>query len=249
MEVLVEYLRKDYKSTIAQIENLTSHGEITFDLLHTVMVPRSTLATVCPITGEPRALHLVSATKIVTQCGALYDLLCESIDAIDNANTDGWGSDNSTEAEVRKAGGGLQFGKVQNRVIIPEFGGTIDINTLDAYPIKYHPNEAELRKTLLARGQKWVSLKGVHHVQYNGTGAHCLSSGKKPIKYNVGVHLSFPIRVCFDTLLQVNSRVMIDRACFRRLNPNYQFPVIKQEVPEASHDYDPSIHSVDPSKC
>ncbi|THG95113.1 hypothetical protein EW026_g6481 [Hermanssonia centrifuga] len=230
VEVLVEYLRKDYKSTIAQIENLTSHGEITFDLLHTVMVPRSTLATVCPITGEPRALHLVSATKIVTQCGALYDLLCESIDAIDNANTDGWGSDNSTEAEVRKAGGGLQFGKVQNRVIIPEFGGTIDINTLDAYPIKYHPNEAELRKTLLARGQKWVSLKGVHHVQYNGTGAHCLSSGKKPIKYNV------------------NSRVMIDRACFRRLNPNYQFPVIKQEVPEASHDYDPSIHSVDPNR-
>jgi hypothetical protein len=39
VDVLVEYLLRDYHQTITSIENLTSHGEITFDLLYAVMVP------------------------------------------------------------------------------------------------------------------------------------------------------------------------------------------------------------------
>lgn len=40
VKVLVdEYLRKDYRATLATIEHMHSHGEITFDLLYSVMVP------------------------------------------------------------------------------------------------------------------------------------------------------------------------------------------------------------------
>lgn len=185
--VLIDYIRKDFKSTIATIANLTSHGEITFDLLYAIMVPRTVLVTTCPVTGEPRALRLISATKIRTMSGALFDLLCESMDAVDDNNA--MAGDISAEAEVRRAGGGRAFGKVQNRVIIVGFMGTVKINTLEAYPIKYHANETELRKQLLERGRKWTSLRGVHHMQYKGTAALVSGTGggMKVIKYNVSL--------------------------------------------------------------
>ncbi|KAH8080729.1 P-loop containing nucleoside triphosphate hydrolase protein [Cristinia sonorae] len=218
--VLIEYLRKDYRSTLASIASLTTHGEITFNLLYAVMVPRTILVTECPSTGEPRALQLMSATKILTMSGGFYDLLCESIDAVDQVaqNLDSWGGGggNSVEAEVKKAGGGKPFGRVQNRVIIPAFKGAVKINSLDAYPLKFHHAQSELKLKLLARGKKWVEMKGIHHMQYKGSAAWytSMSNGnKKLIKYNV------------------NSRIMVDRGNFKRLNPNYDLPVIKAPPP------------------
>ena len=73
---------------------------------------------------------------------------------------------------------------MSNRVLIPEFKGTLKISDLDCYPIKYHANEVELRKALVARGRKWASYRGVHHVLYKGTAVFC-PPGCKPIKYNV----------------------------------------------------------------
>ena len=191
VSILIDYLNRDYKSTIATIRRLTSLGEITFDLLYAIMVPRTTLVTTCPVTGEPRALQLVSATKVLTMTGAFYDLLCESVDAVDVVETDGWGAapDNTPDLELRRAGLGKAVGRVNSRVIIPQFGGQLKINELDTYPIQFHANEAELRKILLARGRKWIGLKGVHHVQYRGTASLCISGGgaacKRYVKYNV----------------------------------------------------------------
>ncbi|KAJ3556388.1 hypothetical protein NM688_g2058 [Phlebia brevispora] len=59
--VLVEYLRREYKGTLTTIRKLIAHGEITWDLLYAIMVPRTILVTTCEVTGEPRALRLVSA--------------------------------------------------------------------------------------------------------------------------------------------------------------------------------------------
>lgn len=188
---LIEYLHKDYRTTIASIARLTSHGEITFELLYAVLVPRSLLLTSCPITGEPRAVQLVSATKVVTETGrAFYDVLCESLDADDEEYVDSHA--HSADAELRKAGAGRRFGRVSHRIIIPGFQGTLKINELDTYPIKYHVNEAELRKALIARGRKWAAYQGVHHVQYKGTAAFCTGGNggcKRVVKYNVCAHV------------------------------------------------------------
>ncbi|KAL4244344.1 hypothetical protein ABKN59_010662 [Abortiporus biennis] len=224
LKVLLDYLRKDYRATIAKIASLISHGEITYDLLYAIMVPHSTLITECPVTGEPRALELMSATRVSHR---FYDLLCESIDAIDhNNNNAGSFNHHSAEDEIDKAGLGKSFGRVQNRVIIPAFKGTVNINSLSVYPIKYHVREQEVRKVLVERGKKWESLRGIHHMQYKGAAAWVITqmNGKKTVKYNV------------------NSRIMIDRVNFRRLNPNYELPVIKAEstadnLPTAYDDY------------
>jgi len=199
VDVLIEYLRRDYRQTIASIENMTSHGEITFDLLYAVMVPRSTVITHCPVTGEIRALQLVSITKVATPSGFLYTLICEGIDADDSDDSSSTG-----------------FYRTQSRIILPDFEGTVKINSLDAYPIQYHPQETELRRSLVARGLKWSKLTGVHHMSYKGTaGFRCQG---KVIKYNL------------------NSRVMIDRSNFKRLNPNYSFPMRKPEVANINSD-------------
>lgn len=170
VDVLIEYLRRDYRHTIASIENLTSHGEITFDLLYAVLVPRSTLITHCSVTGEIRALQLVSITKTATPCGFMYTLICEGIDV------DEYEDSNSTD-----------FYRTQSRIILPDFDGTVKINSLDAYPIQYHPQEAELRRSLVARGLKWSKLTGVHHMSYKGTaGFQCQG---RVVKYNASLTL------------------------------------------------------------
>jgi hypothetical protein len=163
VDVLIDYLRKDYRATVASIENLTSHGEINFELLYAIMVPRTILITKCPMTEELQAVQLMSATKIKTPCGWAYTLICEGIDVNDSD----------------KKG----FYRYQTRLLIHDFDGTVKITSLDAYPIQYHPQESEISQKLVARGTKWSSLRGIHHMNYQGTAAFKCQG--KVVKYNV----------------------------------------------------------------
>lgn len=195
--ILTEYLHKDYRTTIASIARLTSHGEITFALLYAIMVPRSILVTTCPTTGEPRAVQLVSASKVVSDTGrSFYDVICESVDEDDDVKTDRSGGrarrprrlTRSADDALRRVGADRAFGRVKHRIVVSEFKGTIKITELDVYPIRYHPNEAALRESLVARGRKWVHYRGIHHVQYDGRAALSVTTAggcRKLVKYNV----------------------------------------------------------------
>ncbi|TFK80871.1 P-loop containing nucleoside triphosphate hydrolase protein [Polyporus arcularius HHB13444] len=244
LTVLMDYLRKDYRSTLAKIASLKASGEITFDLLYAILVPRTILVTECPVTGEPRALQLLSASKYETSLCSLYVLLCESVDSTEegaypgrsesaanpssnlNANTRtqrGSARDRLAALRAQAASPGIiaghgadviagdrPFGRVQSKIVLGAFKGTEKINTLEAYPIEYHANPEAMKSLLLERGRKWASFKGIHHVHYEGTAAFAISVNgrKKIIKYNV------------------NSRIMVDRGNFIRLNPNYELPVL-----------------------
>ncbi|EIW53171.1 P-loop containing nucleoside triphosphate hydrolase protein [Trametes versicolor FP-101664 SS1] len=256
VDVLIDYLRTDYKGTIAKVANLTAHGEITFDTLFALFVPRSIVVSECPTTGEPRAFQIVSASKIKsTIVGGMYDLICESVDAFDDANESGsygaYGAAsfnpaagpnggfmpyiptppgmNPEDAEMQRAAG-KSFGRVQNRIFVSHFKGTMKISSLDVYPIIYHPDAGRLEMSLIARGKKWLELRGIHHMQYDGPAGYTLSMGgtKSTIKY------------------RVKSRIMIDKGNFRRLNPNYEMPMVKVDnapppnVPDQYGNYPPS---------
>ncbi|KAF7986681.1 hypothetical protein HWV62_20186 [Athelia sp. TMB] len=185
---LTSYLRTDYRATLATFTHLAAHGETTFALIGLLFVPRCTLLTRCPITGDLTALTLVSTTKVVTPCGPVHQLLCEALD---------WDPEEKC------------FIRTQSRVMIAPFVGTQKITELDVYPIEYHPREKEMRKTLVERGRKWAQFTGVHHMQYKATAA--IRSQGKVIKYNL------------------NSRVMIDKANFKHLHPNYGYPSAKPD--------------------
>ncbi|KAH9934528.1 P-loop containing nucleoside triphosphate hydrolase protein [Epithele typhae] len=275
VNALLEYLHKDYAATLSKLTNLMEHGEITFDTLFAIFVPRSILVADCPITGEPRAFELVSAQKLTAVSGGVYDLICESVDASHDEDPAAAADEDGAPAGHRAAfnpalssnlanvmslppmmhppppgndwglqrASGKTFGRVQSRVFVPFFKGTVKVNSLDVYPIGYHANAGALETALVARGRKWLALRGVHHMHYVGPATYTLSTGmgKKSIKYNV------------------KSRVMIDKANFRRLNPSYEMPAVKMEatpnnpppgnVPGSWGRYSPPPVQYNPNAC
>ncbi|KAJ7911925.1 hypothetical protein B0H13DRAFT_2232606 [Mycena leptocephala] len=201
VNLLLSFLTTDYRNTIASIERLTSHGEITFDLLYAILVPRTLVVARCAVTGLERLFQLQSFTRTAVEGVPVYQLALEGVDLVDRPLTQT-----------------VKVGRVATCVYIPYFKGAVRIDSLDAFPLRFHANEKALREEVGRRGQKWVELIGVHHMQYSGIAA--LRVMGKLMRHNV------------------KGRIMVDRATFHRLNPNYSFPV--PVPPKNPHDDDPN---------
>lgn len=48
------------------------------------------------------------------------------------------------------------------------FPGAKKITSLGCYPLKYHKDEEKLRKDLIERGKKFVTLSGVNYKSHQG---------------------------------------------------------------------------------
>lgn len=166
LNLLLGCLESDYKNTIATIRRLKLHGETTFDLLYSILIPRIQVTAQCAITGLPRLFKLNSAWRTTCDNVSCYQLNCESVDLIDRPVTQT-----------------VTVGKVSTVIYIGMFKGTVRIDSLDAYPVQYHPNESQLRQMLVERGNKWKGLIGIHHMQFNGIAA--LRSGERLLRHNV----------------------------------------------------------------
>ena len=214
VSVLVDYLRRDYAATLAKVASLAAHGETTYDTLFAHFVPRTPVVAECPVTGEPRAFHLVAAHRAEALGGA-FELLCESVDALDEprGSAGGYGAGvfnpaspgsngsgllpyypppsptiESADAALRRASG-KTYGRVQHRMYLPYFKGTVKICSLDVYPLAFHPQAGILQQALMERGKKWVGLKGVHHMQYDGSASYTVGGrgmgAKQTVKFEV----------------------------------------------------------------
>lgn len=89
---------------------------------------------------------------------------------------------------------------------IPKFTGVKRIASLPCFPLQYHPQKGQVTAELIACGKKFYSLRGSHH-------CHC--KGK-----------AFVMQDDVKVKRNIDSRVMIDAAFFRRMKPNYQQPKI-----------------------
>ncbi|KAH6903410.1 P-loop containing nucleoside triphosphate hydrolase protein [Coprinopsis sp. MPI-PUGE-AT-0042] len=203
VRLLNSTIASDYRTTLATVKRLTQHGEITFALLHAILVPRTLFVARCASTGLPRLLKLSSFQKVTVNGKPMQQLVFESVDLIDMSMS-----------------GGVAIGEVQTVIHIQSWQGAVRIDSLDVYPVRYHHDEAGLKEAARRRGIKWVSLLGVHHKQYDGIASmkrQC-ETQCKIIKHNV------------------RSRVIVDRATFRRLNPNYAFAQPVPTTIEQPHD-------------
>lgn len=189
---LLDWLRYNYRSTLAKIASLIAHGEITFDLLYAILVPRSLLVTRDHATGEPRCVRLISAQRD----GEVYSISCETVEMASPAkgsieqNALGEVLDDSDAQRSRFAAGGRAFGKYIDIIYMRIFGGTQKINKLSVYPLVYHTDPDALRETLIKRGRKWASLNGVHHVYYRGLAG--IQGRDSYVRYNVSTGVFFP---------------------------------------------------------
>lgn len=155
---LINYLKVNYSSTLARIENLISHGEITFDLLWAIFFPGTVLITPCPVTGEARAwMQMGVAERGKGSHGDYYELECFGVEhALVR-------EDNTCVVNPHPP-----FGLGRARIHIPEFNGIKKISTLSATPMRYHPDQDSISQELVLRGRKWALFDGKHHVAYRG---------------------------------------------------------------------------------
>ena len=206
LTTLLEWLHANYRTTLARIASLTAHGEITFDLLYSILVPRSILVTRHGSTGELRCLRLLKAEP----AGSVYRLSCEGVEMADSAKdetNDDYPDEGSNEWKDHRA-----FGKYGLRIYMYKFAGTQKINELSAYPITYHPDPEGLKAALIKRGRNWASLNGVHHVSYHGIAGR-RTDDDDYLRYNVSVKNFYhtPAHSDWYHRLKVNSRRMVDR--------------------------------------
>jgi hypothetical protein len=164
VDLLLSTLNTDYSSTISKLTHLLAHGEITFDLLYAILIPRTLFTLQYPVTFIRGICELMTVTRGSGSDQTAYVLNCESIDHVNHT-----------------AG----MGRVKNSWVLSKFEGTKKIQSLSIYPLKYHRDENGLRKRLTQRGNKWVALNtGVHHQHYNGVAI--LARSGLNLNHNVG---------------------------------------------------------------
>ena len=182
--LLVSFVKKTYASTHERLIAFVEAQEITYDLLWALFKPNTVVYTTCFGTGKPRCVKYNSSEERTTNSGVEYfHLECRYLDF-----------------------DGKVFGEISVELVIPKFRGTRKVNSLDVFPLEYHPSKNKILVYLVECGRKFVSLMGVHHRQYRGD-AFYVCKGK-------------PIRV------PVNCRIMVDAAYFQEANPNYTRPRI-----------------------
>jgi len=192
--LLLDFVKTTYASTTKRLTALLEGHEITYDLLWALFKPNMVLYTTCFGTGKPRCVKYHFGEERTMDNGVEYfHLECHYVDF-----------------------DGKAFGETSIELAILKFRGTKRIDSLDAFPLEYHPKKIEVKAHLVECGRKFVSLMGVHHRQYRGD-AFYMRKGR-------------PIKV------PVNSRITIDAVFFQEANPNHTRPSINQSAKEDSSD-------------
>lgn len=104
---------------------------------------------------------------------------------------------------------GKVFGLGDHFVQIASFKGHRKIANLAAYPLSDHKDSDALREQLIERGKKFIALQGQNYRVQSGLGY--MKVKRSVAKFNI------------------NGRVMVDPATFRRINANYPLSYIKQD--------------------
>ncbi|KAK3389811.1 P-loop containing nucleoside triphosphate hydrolase protein [Podospora didyma] len=98
---------------------------------------------------------------------------------------------------------GERFGAETRYFGISKFEGMRQVNTLETFPLVGHPDEEDIRKSLVARGRIFESLAGQHFKFYPGS---CVEHESNPMPWSSG-----------SKLKAIHERVMIDTYGYYRL--------------------------------
>lgn len=145
LKSLLEFTNEHFKQVISDLDDLPA-GQITFDKLWTLFPP-NTLAHSKDKLKQVKVIRVKSACYYKDRDGSVEFRL-----STDYLDSDG--------REV-----GYVCPQTHN---INQFRGTMPIRQFPCYPLHFHPQPEELRKELIVRGQRLLSLHGRHFQQYEG---------------------------------------------------------------------------------
>jgi hypothetical protein len=86
---------------------------------------------------------------------------------------------------------GSEFGHTKVTGYIDPYEGHVPLKQLRAFPLQYHPNKKEIAAALIERGRKFINLRGVHYLGYDGV-AEALSFSRN--KTFLGEDDEFPLQ-------------------------------------------------------
>jgi len=147
VKILVKYLDKDYADVKKALYPLLAEGRITFDLLWFLF--KSGEIIYCPVYSTPdlpRAFKVEYATKESSFMKGTW-----------------------MEVEGKYLEyDGKNFGMGTMEVEIESFKNARLITSLPCYPMKYHADPEGIKKELIERGKKFVTLKGMQYKFHKG---------------------------------------------------------------------------------
>lgn len=185
-KTLVKFIDEDYADIKKTLYPLLEAGNITFDLMWALFKPNEIAVTSCYGTwDEARCFKVDYVTKCHSmQRGEWYCIEGKYLEY------DGKG-----------------FGYGDFEVDIEGFKGPRKINSLTAYPLKYHKDADGMKRKIVERGEQFVSMVGMQYKFHKG--------------------LAFMKKKKTVAKIHINGRVMIDPGTFRRINPNYPISLVK----------------------
>lgn len=137
LELLWTVLEEELRSTISEKRDLLSNGVITYQAAWTIFEPG--VIVYSNEDGVDRAYVLTDGSYSCQP--PQFNLGVRSID---------WD--------------GEQFGYIGNTLEIPAFAGTCPITSLPAYPLHYHAELKQMKRSLTARGRLFETYQGVSRV-------------------------------------------------------------------------------------
>ena len=210
VKALVGYIDQDYADTKKTLYPLLKAGNITFELMWALYKPGDICVT--SLYGqwdEPRCFKVDYANK----CSSMM--------------RGQWWCIEGTYLEYD----GKAFGFGDFEVDVDSFKGPRKISSLATYPLKYHREEQKVRKQILERSERFVAMAGMHYKFHKVSRDAGVVGDRMTANRRQG--LAFAKKKKQVLKININGRVMIDPATFRRVNPNYQISYIKPK--EADH--------------
>lgn len=108
---------------------------------------------------------------------------------------------------------GKDFGFGTMSAEVESFKGARKITSLACYPLQYHRDSEALRQRLVERGKRFVALRGMNYRFHKGMAFY------KKKRLSVAK-------------VNIESRIMIDPAIHRRINPNYPISTVRPKDPD-----------------
>lgn len=195
-KIMMGYLDEDYDETKKTLYPMLEAGNITFDLLWALFKPNTIAYT--------------------TTYGSVEHPRCFKVDYATKESSFIRGDWYAIEGRYLEYDG-KTFGLGELEINVDAFKGPRKITSLATYPLRYHKNPDGLKKQLIERGKRFVTMTGMNYRFHKGLAFE--KRKKMVLKHNI------------------NGRVMIDPAIFRRINPNYAISVIKPKDQDALYDF------------
>jgi hypothetical protein len=144
LDLLIQHLEDEYRSTSEQLSLFLSRRKISFDLLWAFFKPGTLVYVTCPFTGLPRCIRYSFGEEKRSPKGHVFKIQGQYLDF-----------------------DGEAFGESTEILSIDIFRRSRQIEDLPAYPLEYHPDPG-IKSLLVSSGRKFVLLTGCYHRQYQG---------------------------------------------------------------------------------